>query len=286
MKGSLAGTVAVVTGGAQGIGCAVAAELAGRGAAVTAVDIQGDKMAAVAEELRARGAIIDGAMLDVRDQQAVDSVLSAIATAAGRLDILVNSAGVAQWPAAVVELADDAWEQVLEVNLSGTFRCCRSAARLMQAAGAGAIVNISSINGQKPAPLVAAYNASKAAVLSLTKTLAIELAADGIRVEPICPGPIDTDLNRPIVAARAEALGIAEEEMVERIRQAIPLGRWGEPEDVATAVAFLCSPEASWITGETLTISGGLDAVPAARPGTTKEGRSFGVQPRNSRAGG
>jgi NAD(P)-dependent dehydrogenase (short-subunit alcohol dehydrogenase family) len=284
LKESLAGAVAVVTGGAQGIGLAVVAELAAQGAVVTAVDIQGEKVAAVADELRAQGALVKGIQLDVADSQAIEATFTEIATAAGRLDILVNSAGIAQWPAAAVELDLDTWEQVLDVNLTGTFRCCRAAARLMQGVGRGSIVNISSINGQTPAPLVAAYNASKAAVLSLTKTLAIELAANGIRVNAVCPGPIHTELNRPIVAARAEALGISEEEMVERIRQAIPLGRWGEPNDVAAAVAFLCSSDASWITGEILTVSGGLDAVPAARPGTTEKPVSVRLQ--NSRAGG
>ena len=130
----------------------------------------------------------------------------------------------------------------------------------------GCIVNISSINGQNPAALVGAYNVAKAGIISLTQTLAIELAAYSVRVNAICPGPVYTDFHKLNMAQRCQTLNITEEEVIERIRSAIPLGRWGNPIDIAQAVAFLCSAAASWITGEVLRVSGGLAGFPATLP--------------------
>ena len=114
--------------------------------------------------------------------------------------------------------------------------------------------------------MVAAYNIAKAGIISLTRTLALELAAYGVRVNAVCPGPVYTEFNQRNMAQRRVTLGISEEEMIERIRTAIPLGRWGEPEDIAQGVAFLCSPAASWITGEVLRVSGGMEGVSATPP--------------------
>jgi NAD(P)-dependent dehydrogenase (short-subunit alcohol dehydrogenase family) len=139
----------------------------------------------------------------------------------------------------------------------------------MHRAERGVIVNISSVNGQNPAALVAAYNAAKAGVISLTRTLALELAACGVRVNCVCPGPVYTDFNRRVMAQRCAKLGISESQLIERVRGSIPLGRWGEPEDIARAVAFLCSPASAWITGEVLRVSGGLEGVSAALPKAT-----------------
>jgi NAD(P)-dependent dehydrogenase (short-subunit alcohol dehydrogenase family) len=133
----------------------------------------------------------------------------------------------------------------------------------------GCIVNVASINGDSPAALVAAYNAAKAGVISLTRTLALELAAYGIRVNAVSPGPVYTDFNKTVMAQRCRTLNITEDQMIERIRGAVPLGRWGEGRDIACAVAVLCSSEASWITGEVLRVSGGLTGVSAAPPKRT-----------------
>ena len=114
--------------------------------------------------------------------------------------------------------------------------------------------------------MVAAYNAAKAGVISLTRTLAVELAAYGVRVNAVSPGPVYTDFNKSNMLQRSLSLGISEEEMIERVRAAVPLGKWGEPTDIAAAVAFLCSPDASWITGEILRVSGGMEGVSAAPP--------------------
>ena len=154
----------------------------------------------------------------------------------------------------------------MNTTLTGTFYCCRAAGAIMERQESGCIVNVASINGQNPAALVAAYNVAKAGVISLSKTLSLELAAYGVRVNAVSPGPVYTEFNKTVMAQRCQSLNITEDQMIERVRGAIPLGRWGETLDIAQTVAFLCSPAASWITGEVLRVSGGLEGVSAAPP--------------------
>ena len=208
--------------------------------------------------------------LDITDSREVTAFFERIAREHGRLDILVNNAGLGQTVTPVVQLSDAEWARVLDVTLTGTFYCCRAAGGIMERQESGCIVNVASINGQNPAALVAAYNVAKAGVISLTKTLALELAAYGVRVNAVSPGPVYTEFNKTVMAQRCQSLNITEEEMIERIRAAIPLGRWGEPVDIARGVAFLCSPAASWMTGEVLKVSGGMEGVSAAPPKRTK----------------
>ncbi|MDP7239484.1 MAG: SDR family oxidoreductase, partial [Candidatus Latescibacteria bacterium] len=184
----------------------------------------------------------------------------------GHLDILVNNAGIGQKVLPITDLDDQEWDRVLRATLTGTFYGCRAAGLIMERQESGSIVNISSINGQNPAALVAAYNAAKEGVISLTRTMALEMAAYGVRVNAVCPGPVYTDFNKSNMAQRGKTLDLTEEEMIERVRAAIPLGRWGEAVDIARSVAFLCSPAASWITGEVLRVSGGMEGVAAAPP--------------------
>ena len=260
------GHIAVVTGAAQGLGLGIAERLARNGATVVMADLQRGKVEDEAGGLRKPGLQVFPAYVDVSDSASVDRLFAEVAEAHGRIDILVNNAGVGQQVAPVVELEDGEWDRVIGVTLTGTFYCCRAAGRIMERQESGAIVNISSINGQNPAALVAAYNAAKEGVISLTRTLALELAAYGVRVNAVCPGPVYTAFNRSNMAQRSKTLGLTEGEMIERIRSAIPLGRWGEPEDIANGVAFFCSPATAWITGEVLRVSGGMEGV-AAAPG-------------------
>ena len=271
MADPLSGKVAVVTGAAQGLGLGIADALTARGAAVIIADLQHEKAEEIAATLGREGLTAATAHLDVTSTDEVDAFFSQVAKTRGRLDILVNSAGLGQNVAPIVELGDEEWEQVLNVNLTGTFKCCRAAARIMERQESGCIVNIASINGQNPAAWVAAYNVAKAGVICFTRSLALELAAYRVRVNAICPGPVYTDFNRKVMAQRCVTLGLTEEEMIERIRQAIPLGRWGKAEDIAFGVATLCDPSSAWVTGEILRISGGMEGVAAAPPKRTAD---------------
>lgn len=264
--GNLDGLIAVVTGAAQGLGLGIAEQLARDGATAIIADLQRDKGRTEAALLQADGLQVHAAHLDITHSARVTAFFDEVISEHGRLDVLVNNAGVGQNVAPVVALSDEEWDRVLSPTLTGAFYCCRAAGAIMEKQESGCIVNISSINGQNPAALVAAYNVAKAGVISLTRTLAVELAAYGVRVNAVSPGPVYTEFNRQTMAQRCESLNITEDEMIERIRAAIPLGRWGEPIDIAQAVAFLCSPQASWITGEVLRVSGGLEGVSAAPP--------------------
>ena len=260
------GAIAVVTGAAQGLGLGIAERLGRNGATVVMADLQRGKVEEEAGKLRGQGLEAVPGYLDVSDSASVTALFERVTSDHGRLDILVNNAGVGQQVTPVVELDDGEWDRVIRVTLTGTFYCCRAAGGIMEHQESGCIVNISSINGQNPAALVAAYNVAKEGVISLTRTLALELAAYGVRVNAVCPGPVYTEFNRSNMAQRSRTLALTEEQMIERIRSAIPLGRWGEPEDIANGVAFLCSPAAGWITGEVLRVSGGMEGVAAAPP--------------------
>lgn len=265
-ESNLDGLIAVVTGAAQGLGLGMAERLAREGATVIIADLQREKAAAAAGQLCELGLEVRASYLDVSDSVNVNAFFGNVVEEYGRLDILVNNAGVGQTVTPTVELSDEEWQRVLNATLNGTFYCCRAGGAIMEQQESGCIVNISSINGQNPAALVAAYNVAKAGVIMLTRTLALELAAYGVRVNAICPGPVYTDFNKTVMDQRRQSLDITLDEMIERIRQAVPLGRWGEPDDIAQAVAFLCSPAASWITGEVLRVSGGMEGVSAAPP--------------------
>ena len=263
---NLDGSIAVVTGAAQGLGLGIVEQLAHNGATTIIADLQLEKAETAADRLRADGLKVHAAHLNITDSAQVTLFFERVVGEHERLDILVNNAGVGQQVTPIVELSDEEWDRVLNATLTGAFYCCRTAGGIMERQEQGCIVNVASINGQNPAALVAAYNVAKAGIISLTKTLALELAAYGVRVNAVSPGPVYTEFNRRNMAQRCETLNITEDEMIERIRSAIPLGRWGEPTDIARGVAFLCSPQASWITGEVLRVSGGMEGVSATPP--------------------
>jgi 3-oxoacyl-[acyl-carrier protein] reductase len=213
------------------------------GARVVAADINADAAAAAVAEFGARGLAL---ACNVADPAAVKAAFEAVGERFGRLDVVVNSAGIGAVDA-FLDTPDDHWLRVIGVNLTGTFLCCREGARLMQRCGAkGAIINVSStaaMTGEGPGH----YCASKAGVMGLTRSIARELAAGGIRVNTIVPGPTNT----PMMA------GIPDEWMQSMVK-AIPLGRMGEPEEIARVAAFLASDDASFITGQNIAVNGGM----------------------------
>jgi NAD(P)-dependent dehydrogenase (short-subunit alcohol dehydrogenase family) len=266
----LNGQIGVVTGGAQGLGLAIVEQLARDGATVSMADVKLEPARISAARLQKQGLKVKPSHLDISDSTGVNTYFDRVVNEFGRLDILVNNAGVGQTIAPVVDLGDEEWDRVLSNTLTGTFFCCRAAAKIMERQESGCIVNVASINGQNPAAMAGAYNVAKAGVISLTKTLALELAAYGVRVNAVSPGPVYTQFNKTVMAQRCQRLNISEDEMIELIRKSIPLGRWGKPTDIASTVAFLCSSSASWITGEIFRVSGGLEGVSAASPKRAK----------------
>lgn len=263
---SLEGKVAIVTGGGQGIGEAIAVRIAGEGASVVLADLDLESAERAARTMEQAGGRALACATDVSSPQSVAQMVEETIAKFGDLDILVNNAGIGQNIMPAVDLSLEEWNRIMAVNLTGTLLCSQKAAKHFMEREAGRILNISSINGLSPAPLCIAYNVSKAGVISLTKTLAYELAPYHVNVNAVCPGPVYTAFNRKVMSQRAALLGIAEAEMVERVAASIPLGRWVEADDVAKAVVFLVSDDSSHITGEVLTVSGGLSAVSGVVP--------------------
>jgi 3-oxoacyl-[acyl-carrier protein] reductase len=235
---SLEGKTALVTGGSRGIGRAIALELGAAGASVV-VGFRGGQAEAeaVAEEIGGRAV-----HADVSDPEAA----RALVEDAGEVDILVNNAGITR-DGLLARMPDEDWRDVIETNLSGMFYTCRAAARPMMKRRSGAIVNISSIVGVHGNPGQTNYGAAKAGIIGFTKSLARELGSRGVRANVVAPGYVTTQLTDVLPDAAKDAM-----------LAATPLGRLGDPEDVARAVRFLCSDEASFITGEVLLVDGGL----------------------------
>jgi 2-hydroxycyclohexanecarboxyl-CoA dehydrogenase len=242
--------VAVVTGGASGIGLGVARDLAGNGHRVAVLDRNGDAARAAADELRASGATAIAQEVDVADRRAVDQAFAEVRSQLGAVEVLVTSAGIESFDA-VQEITAEKWDRILAVNLTGTFVCVQAALPDMLAAGWGRIVTISSSSAQSGAPNMAHYAASKGGVIALTKALAVELARNGITVNTIPPSLVDTPMAR-----QAEADG--DFPGVDVVGPMVPLGRAGTPADIAAACSFLCSDGASYITGQLIGVNGGM----------------------------
>jgi 3-oxoacyl-[acyl-carrier protein] reductase len=251
--GRLQGTVAVITGAGSGIGRASAIAFANEGACVVAADVNVAGAGETVQQIQSSGGIADALGVDVTDPAQVEQMVKHAVDRFGRLDVLFNNAGLPQSFAAFEDSTDDLFDRIMSVNLKGVFLGCRAAIPQMKAQGGGVILNTASTAGIRPRPGLAVYNASKAAVISLTKTLALELAPHKIRVVSICPVATDTPMLPGFIGAADEA------EARMRFIATIPWGRLNLPEDIARAAVFLASPDAEMITGTAFEVDGGRD---------------------------
>jgi 3-oxoacyl-[acyl-carrier protein] reductase len=242
----LSGRPAIVTGAARGLGRAIALGLAAAGAKVACVATKTATLDMVVGEIRESGGIAESFACDVTDSKRVDEVVEAVVKLWGGLEILVNNAGITR-DNLIMRMKDDQWDAVLDTNLKGAFLFTRAAARPLCKAAHGRIINVASVSGLMGNPGQANYSASKAGMIGLTRTVAVELASRGVTVNAVAPGFIATDMT--------EKMG---QEMLEKIKAQIPLKRLGVPQDVADLVLFLASDAAEFITGQVLTVDGGL----------------------------
>ncbi|OGL12683.1 MAG: 3-oxoacyl-ACP reductase [Candidatus Rokubacteria bacterium RIFCSPLOWO2_12_FULL_71_22] len=240
---SLPGRVALVTGAARGIGLAIGRRLADEGARVALVDVDGPGVEAAAASL-GRGAL--ALVADVTRTEDVERAVAAAHARLGRLDIVVNNAGITGGSRLTWELTDEDWQRVIACDLTSVFLVCRAAVRIMLAQGGGRIVNIASIAGKEGNPTLVPYSTAKAGVIGLTKALAKEVATRGIFVNAVAPAVIGTDMVRQM-----------SRETVDMLVAKIPMGRIGRPEEVAALVAWLASDECSFSTGAVYDLSGG-----------------------------
>lgn len=244
MSQPLQGEIALVTGASRGIGAAIADELAAQGATVIGTATSETGAAAIAGRLSAQGG--QGRVLDVSDSGSVESVLAAIEKEVGAISILVNNAGITR-DNLLMRMKEDDWQAILDTNLTSVYRTSKAVMRSMMKARRGRIINIASVIGVTGNPGQANYAAAKAGIIAFSKSLAREIGSRGVTVNVVAPGFIDTDMTRALPEdAKAAMLG------------QIALGRFGEPADIARAVAFLAGPSAAYITGETLHVNGGM----------------------------
>ena len=238
--------VALVTGASRGLGKAIALALAQAGASVAAVARSEEALAETLDAIRAAGGTAEPYAADVASESSVDAAVEKIAARFGRIDVLVNNAGVTR-DGLLMRMKSDDWDTVLNTNLKGAFHFARPVSRIMIKQRSGRIINISSVIGLMGNAGQANYAASKAGLIGLTKSLAREFASRNITCNVVCPGFIETDMTK--------GLG---EDLRAKLLEKIPLGRLGQPDDVAGVVAFLASPAANYITGQILTVDGGM----------------------------
>jgi len=271
MENRLAGKIALVTGAGQGIGKAVALRLAREGADVVVADINAQTAEQTAQEMRALGRRALAYAIDLGNISEIQPLIDLAVAEFGRLDILVNNAGLTLTKP-LLDVTEAEWDRIVDVNQKALFFCCQAAGAQMirqtpdevKAAGRadachGKIVNLSSISGRRGRPLAPAYAASKAAVISITQSCALAFAPYNINVNAVAPSIVPTPMWEQIAKDRAALAGTQPQEAVASFIENIPLKRAAAPEDIAGAVAFLCSPDSDYITGQTLNVDGGFE---------------------------
>ncbi|MFY3606519.1 SDR family oxidoreductase [Achromobacter xylosoxidans] len=252
---SLKGKRVLITAGAGGIGLAIARKFLAAGAQVHICDVAAEAVQAAVQA----HAGLSGSVTDVADEAQVLAMFAELAERWGKLDALVNNAGVSG-PTSRLEDTDlAAWQATLDVNLTGTFLCARSAVPLLREAGGGAIINISSVAGRLGFSLRSPYSASKFGLAGLTQTWAMELGPSGIRVNSVLPGVVAGDRVERIIAARAAAGGVSNDAMRAQLMEKVSLRKMTQPEDIANQVAFLCSDEGAMISGQSISVCGNVE---------------------------
>jgi NAD(P)-dependent dehydrogenase (short-subunit alcohol dehydrogenase family) len=252
MPGEYEGKVVIVTGGSYGIGRAAAIGFARRGAKVAIADLDVERGEETLRQVKQEGGNAIYVRTDVSSEADVKALVEKTVKTYGRLDCAFNNAGIHKRFVSTIDFTAEDWEEMINVNLKSVWLCMKYEIPEMLKRGKGAIVNTSSVAGLIGAPSNPAYPASKHAVVGITKSTALEFARKGIRVNCVCPGPTRTGMNEDLVATYPE--------IVEAMDQKVPMGRIGEPEEVAAAAIFLCSDEASYITGHALPVDGGIVA--------------------------